>query len=750
MDPLLIQQLRRAVDLEPSLRPQFVASAFPDDPKRRDLLRDLLTAFHVSSAETEPEPESEFVDPSKPAAPASVWSPEAGARMGPFRLIRTIGAGGMGTVWLAERDDAFRQRVAVKCLHAYLSIESRERFQRERSLLARLEHPFIARILDGGECHGRLWYAMELVDGLPIDRFVRERGLNLDARLNLFRHLCEIVHVAHQNLIVHRDLKPANVLVDQQGQIRLLDFGIAKLLDGSEALTESRAPMTIAYAAPEQVRGEAVSTATDLYALGVMLFELLTGERPHEAAQSAYDVMQRITETDPEPPSIIAQRGNRGRPVSARSLAGDLDTIVLTALAREPSRRYPSAQALADDLRRFQEGLPIEARPDSAGYRWRKLLIRHRWPVGLLVATVISVLVALSLLLLSSRRETAALREAAVLAEANEQSRAFMVSLFEAAAPEQSLGQPLRAIDLLDRGWQRLQTEPLDAATLAQIALSIGDSYYGLGDMPKARDAYQLALDRLEVGQPVRRIDLGLRLASVEAELVQFEAARTRVQASLVMAADLNRPELQRRGLRVLGFIERDAARFDASIAALQQALALVPMADSERAALLNSLAFTEALAGNARGAAQAFDACRALLAPLPAAHPARVWLDYTEGDSWRKLGDYGRAKPLLKRAADTVAGMSGQGDAIARAIAQAQVALQLASGQALAKDLVTQAGLDQPMAARINLPELEVRLLSAEAALVQPGHVPAPDDLNTLRHYCIAHFGEAQPICRR
>lgn len=746
MDPLVVRHLRQAVDLEPDLRSRFIESAFPDDPERRELLRSLLTAFHVTSAETEPE----FARDAATEATPIAWSPEAGVQIGPFRLIRTLGAGGMGTVWLAERDDAFRQRVAIKCLHAYLSRESRERFQRERRLLARLEHPAIARILDGGEHHGRLWYAMELVEGLPIDRYVRARSLNLDMRLNLFRSLCEIVHVAHQNLIVHRDLKPANVLVDQHGQVRLLDFGIAKLLDGSEALTESRAPMTIAYAAPEQVRGEAVSTATDLYALGVMLFELLTGERPHGAAQSAYDVMQRITETDPEPPSIFLQRASHAHPVPARSLAGDLDTIALKALARAPSRRYPSAQALADDLRRFQEGLPIEARPDSAGYRWRKLLIRHRWPVGLLCGAVVSVLVALSLLLLSSRREAAALREAAVLAEANEQSRAFMVSLFEAAAPEQNLGQPLTARDLLDRGWQRLRTETLDAATLAQIARSIGDSYYGLGEMPSARDAYTLALERLDAGQLAPHNDLSLRLAAVEAEIVQFDAARARVQASLVVAASLERADLQRRGLRVLGFIERDAAKYDASVAALEQALALVPMADQERAALLNSLAFTEALAGHANAAATAFDDCRKLLADLPPQHPANVWLDYTEGDSWRKLGDVARARPLLQRAADTVAGMSGQGDAIARAIAQARVALGIASNQTLEPDLLSLSGLDQPMAPRANLPEVEARLLLADAARRWPERFRTTDDPGALKRYCIAHFGEAQPVCQR
>ena len=321
-------------------------------------------------------------------------------RIGPYRIVGLLGSGGMGAVYHGVRDDgSFRKDVAIKVVRDVYSAEQRQRFQRERELLARLEHPGIARVLDGGStAAGQPWMAIERVEGVALDQYVRERQLPLRERLALLLGVLEAVQFAHQNLIVHRDLKPANVLVEADGQPRLLDFGVAKLLgEVDHTQTAGRAPMTFAYAAPEQIRGEVITVATDVYALGVMLFELLTGERPHKPrGDNPLALLQAITETDATAPSEeLRRRSGETAPAGgvdlreAREIRGDLDTIVLKALSRDPARRYHSARAFADDLQCFLDQRPIAARPDSAGYRIGKWMRRNRaLAASLLVLTL--------------------------------------------------------------------------------------------------------------------------------------------------------------------------------------------------------------------------------------------------------------------------------------------------------------------------------------------------------------------------
>ena len=304
--------------------------------------------------------------------------------IGPYRILGLLGSGGMGAVYHGVRDDgSFRKDVAIKIVRDAYSAEQRTRFARERELLARLEHPAIARILDGGSTEaGQPWMAIERVDGVPLDQYVRQRQLPLRERIELLLRVVDAVQFAHQNLIVHRDLKPANVLVQASGEPKLLDFGIAKLLGEVEhTQTAGRAPMTFAYAAPEQIKGDPVTTATDVYALGVMLYELLTGERPHKAkGDNPLSLLQAITDTDATAPSeSLRRRGSTTtQSIDIRALRGDLDTIVLKALSRDPARRYPSAQALRDDLDRYLNNRPINARPDAFSYRARKWVQRNR------------------------------------------------------------------------------------------------------------------------------------------------------------------------------------------------------------------------------------------------------------------------------------------------------------------------------------------------------------------------------------
>lgn len=409
----------------------------------------------------------------------------APARLGPWRLGARLGAGGMGEVYRAERSDGgFTQQAAVKIVRAGMATEAvLARFRLERQVLARLEHPAIARLLDGGVApDGRPWFAMELVEGEPITEHARARALDVEERLRLVIEVAAAIDVAHRSLVVHRDLKPSNILIGADGRPKLLDFGLAKLLEPEADLgltrTEVRA-LTPAYAAPEQVLGEPVTTATDVYALGVLLYELLTGELPHaRTSTSAGRLAEEVSREAAERPS---QRLRRISAVDAdvarraRRLEGDLDTIVLRALAREPARRYPSAAALADDLARHLEGRPVAARPDTRRYRLAKFLGRHR------VAAAAAALVALSLVggllaaLVSARRAEREARRAVAAQE-------FLVGLFEAADPDRSLGADLTARQLLDAGVAELERgltgEPeVQAAlfdTVAQIERRIG------------------------------------------------------------------------------------------------------------------------------------------------------------------------------------------------------------------------------------------------------------------------------------
>ena len=309
-----------------------------------------------------------------------------GGRVGPWLLVRKLGTGGMGVVWLGERvDGQFEQRAALKLIKRGMDSEAvLKRFLRERQILARLVHPHIAHLLDGGiAADGRPYFAMEYVEGLPLLRYCHERGISLEERIRLFLRVCDAVQFAHANHVVHRDLKPSNILITAGGDVKLLDFGIAKLLEGDtgpdETITQlhRERPMTPMYAAPEQIRGERISGATDVYALGCVLYELLTGQHARDVSKAVNikEVLQIVETTDPVAPSRLKLAS---MPVARKRLRGDLDTIVLTALRRDPARRYASAAAFAADLKNFLDGKPIAARGDGVFYRGYKYLRRHR------------------------------------------------------------------------------------------------------------------------------------------------------------------------------------------------------------------------------------------------------------------------------------------------------------------------------------------------------------------------------------
>ena len=318
------------------------------------------------------------------AATPGPWAPGlSGSLLGAWRLLRPIGEGGMGVVWLAERaDQAFERQAAVKIIRpGFDSVAVHQRFLLERQTLGALEHPHIARLLDAGStADGRPYFVMEFVDGVPIDDWCRDHALGLAGRVALFLQVCDAVQYAHGRLVVHRDIKPGNILVDREGQVRLLDFGIAKLLPEGDALADagltsaSERLLTPQYAAPEQLMGEPVGTTTDVYALGMLLYSLLADVLPYSLAGTGPAQMQRLV-CDEMPPRPSSRSRDARR---ARALRGDLDLITLMALRKEPGRRYQTVEQFAADLRRWRDGLPVLAQPDTAGYRLRKFAGRNR------------------------------------------------------------------------------------------------------------------------------------------------------------------------------------------------------------------------------------------------------------------------------------------------------------------------------------------------------------------------------------
>jgi eukaryotic-like serine/threonine-protein kinase len=379
-----------AIELPRAGRAGFVESETGSDPELRTQLRALLAHDAGAGGRIA----EVIAGMAKDAALPGGWP---GQHFGPYRIVREIGRGGMGLVFLAVRDDdEYRKTVALKIAPWWRDLDLlRERFRHERQILAGLEHPNIARFLDGGTQDGIPYFAMEFVEGCPITEYASRRGLKLRDRIELFRQVCAAVHYAHQNLLVHRDLKPGNILVNHDGAPKLLDFGIAKLLsplpDAHQDTLTGTSPWTPDYASPEQVRARPITTRTDVYSLGLILFELLTGERGQKAETSSPLALDRSI-CEMELPLASMRAAALGGPALSRQLRGDLDTIIAMAVSKEPERRYGTAAALRDDLGRYLKGLPVEARPGTLAYRAGKLVRRHRVGVaaGLLLAASIA------------------------------------------------------------------------------------------------------------------------------------------------------------------------------------------------------------------------------------------------------------------------------------------------------------------------------------------------------------------------
>jgi len=510
--------LCRALERPPEIRAGFLDRECGKDEELRREVESLLEASETVA--------DGFLDrPLLPVGDEPEPEVRAGRRLGAYRILDQIARGGMGTVYRAVRaDDTYRQQVAIKVLKRGLDTdEIVRRFHHERQILARLVHPHISRLLDAGTTDDGLpYFVMEHVEGEPIDRWCDRRRLPLRARLELFRKVCAAVHFAHQHLVVHRDLKPANILITEDGEPRLLDFGIAKLLGpGQEGLTmpELR-PMTPEHASPEQIRGEPITTATDVYALGVLLYQLLTGRRPHGDLRDApLRAFHRICHEEPEAPSRALPRAARRR---ARRLAGDLDSIVLKALERDPRRRYGSVEQLSEDLQRHLRGRTVLARPPSLPYRVGKFVRRHRVGVALTAAVMLLVLgFGVTMKVLRDRAERQRQRAEAVTA--------FLVDVFQRPNPELAKGEEVTARQLLDEGAKRIEAELAGApAARADLMGAMGWAYLGLGHYERAESllARSLSLRRVSAETQPEELARGLLdLAAVRWKLQRYDEA---------------------------------------------------------------------------------------------------------------------------------------------------------------------------------------------------------------------------------
>ncbi len=512
------------------------------------------------------------------AAPAWLSPPaqaRVGQRIGAWRIGRELGRGGMGVVYLGEREDGpFSQRAAIKLLSAALASEARRaRFLAERQMLAELDHPGIARLIEGGTTEDALpWFAMEFVDGVPITEHAH--GLGLRQRLALFLQVCEVVRFAHSRLVVHRDLKPGNILVTAEGQVKLLDFGIAKLLDAARAdATHELRPLTPAYASPEQHRGEAVGVATDVWSLGVLLCELLSGQRPFRGEAADGSLVRAMLDGAPTPPSQLAA------PDAARALRGDLDTIVLRCLAREPERRYSSVEALAEDVRRHLDLRPIRARPDEFGYRVGRFLQRQR--AGVAVVSLILVLITTSGVGLWWQAERA--RAEAVRAELVKE---FLVGLFAQGDPNLAQGRDLSARELLEEGERRVEAHFAGEPQLsAEFRRLLGGLYLRLGEYSRAQEALAQAAAESEIAfgaDAGHTLETQLDLAEAQVASGQFEAAEATLLPRMTLAG-ASAPAVHARARALLGEALRGQQRFADAEGQLRTALDLDRQAGGER-----------------------------------------------------------------------------------------------------------------------------------------------------------------------
>ena len=517
----VLHHLDGALDMPDAERAPWLAGLALNPPYLKDALRKLLEDRRAIET-------ADFLNAGAERTPQ-----QPGTTLGLWRLLRELGRGGMASVWLAERSDGAHQRqVALKLPHR--TPGSRliaERFLRERAILSTLQHPHIAQVLDAGEDDGQPWLALEHIEGQPITTHAAAQGLDLRERLRLFLPVLQAVQHAHGQLVIHRDLKPANVMVTAQGTVKLLDFGVAKLLEanGEHALSAETAltqlggrAMTPQYASPEQMAGRPLGVASDVYALGVLLYELLTGQLPYKLKRdTAAALEEAILSADVQRPSLAASDA-----VKARALRGDIDTIVMKALAVQPAARYASAAALAEDIERHLQNLPVQARPATWGYRLGRSLRRHALAYGAGAAVAVAVLAGAGVAIWQAQR-------AAAEAQQSQAVQAFLTKVLSYNDPQQAQGQERTARQLLTLAAAQIDTEfKNQPAVQARLHQTVGTIFFEMGAFQPAVQHLQKALD-LHPQRDAERVDAWFYLAQAQRDLRDFKAAQASFAAAM-------------------------------------------------------------------------------------------------------------------------------------------------------------------------------------------------------------------------
>ena len=600
-----------AVELPIARRAAFCDRACAGDASMREELRSLLRAHETDQSPLDHAPN--LLTGSGPSPKA--LSP--GTRIGVWSLGALIRRGGAGEVYSATRaDGAFEQAVALKLLYREAAPDI-ERFHAERQILASLDHPGIARLLDGGVAdNGRLYAVVEYVDGETITEHCKRRQADLAYRLSLFQQVCDVVSYAHRNLIVHRDLKPGNILVTPEGRVKLLDFGVAKRLDlvGQPGADQTSAPFTSDYAAPEQLTGQPITTATDVYALGVLLFELLTGQRPWRSEGMPIARMVQLIVHDEAPSMSRAASLAAAAPIAARQLAGDLDAIVATCLRKDAAGRYPTVNALKTDIERHQHDEPLTVRGRARLYVLGRALRRYRWAVAGGALVFVSLAGGLAATAWQARRAELERDVARRAATREEAVRYHLANLFRSSIAQKG-GAPVTAKAMLDRSAQRVLKEYRDDPQLAgKVVVTLADLYGALEDVEGQMPLLEGFL--AAAGPEADRESVAL----AQQKLATLELLRGHVQraAELLPKAEAlwaSAPDKYREqhleGLLVRGALQRSQGDLDASIRTYQVAIAertaFSGAVHRETANLYNSLAITLTGANRLQEALEAY-----------------------------------------------------------------------------------------------------------------------------------------------
>jgi serine/threonine-protein kinase len=663
----------RAHDLGPRERLAYIRAACANDT---DAFDRVLLAHNLTRSNHPDEDDEE-----------SYWEVDrSGEILGPWRLLHRLGGGGMSDVYLAERVGEYSHQVAVKLVRPGLvSRADHNRLRAERQILARLNHRNIARLLDGGTTRDGIPYlVMEYVDGERIDLYCDRHRLTIPQRLALFRGVCAAVHAAHQNLVVHRDLKPSNILVTGDRTLKLLDFGIAKLIEVREtahtvALTHADVRLfTPGHASPEQVRGELITTATDVYLLGVLLYELLTGSKPFEFQNIRLSEIERIIchHTARLPSEMLARSSSavdRARAASAaearsttparlrRELSGDLDNIVMKALRKEPDRRYTSADEMATDLKRYESGQTVIARRDTMRYRAGKFVRRHAMAVAASTAMMVMLAGVATVMAMQAHRVAQERLVAEKERKRSDEVAKFLTSLFEVSDPTEARGQEVTAREILERGSLRIQQELKDAPeTQANLMETIGWVYLSLGLTAEARPQLEKALamrDKLFPGDHESKASNLAALGSLELASGRMDIAQKHYEDALAMNERLHGGKhavAVASSLEDLGKVLKEKGDFKGAEAKLMESLELFKKIEGPKSthasSVMNEIAQLMERRGEHEGAEDMFRRALAIdRAALGADHPQVIHNMHNLAVVLQSRGKLAEARPLYE-----------------------------------------------------------------------------------------------------